>query len=222
MLTSAFITQIQQRFAHEKRARVCLWFDPGNDFDRLLPAFEKHLSELDSLPFHLLAYDKKAKHGHLWLKRQVWRGTAVNPDARFVLHLPFSEDRITSPDEAGKNHLSLLCEFQVCGVDWKVGGKRPSLSAFRPLVASPCSRDRRSRSPPETPLPFRRASARAPASPAISLIIGILRFEIYLELGSWVFPASCLPPGGRRFVVAAIFTSKPPQPINLPLLCFLL
>jgi hypothetical protein len=39
MLASAFLAQIQQRFSHEKRARVCVWFDPQDEFRRLLPVF---------------------------------------------------------------------------------------------------------------------------------------------------------------------------------------
>jgi len=32
MLNQVFISRIQQRFSHEKRARVCLWFDPSSEF----------------------------------------------------------------------------------------------------------------------------------------------------------------------------------------------
>ena len=63
MLADAFVNQIQQRFSHEKRARVCLWFDPQAEFERLLPAIEGHLAKQERPPFHLLAYDPKSKHG---------------------------------------------------------------------------------------------------------------------------------------------------------------
>ena len=58
MLAAAFISQIQQRFSHEKRARVCLWFDPSGEFDRLLPVFAAHLEEMKTPPFRLLSYDR--------------------------------------------------------------------------------------------------------------------------------------------------------------------
>ena len=70
MIVPALITQIQQRFSHEKRARVCLWFDPQGEFERLLPALEQHLGQMKKPPFHLLAYDPKKKRGQLWLRRQ--------------------------------------------------------------------------------------------------------------------------------------------------------
>lgn len=130
MLSTSFITQIQQRFSHEKRARVCLWFDPASEFARLLPVFSHHLAEMKSPPFRLLEYDRSQKHGQLWLKRQVWLALKDDPKARFVIHLPFPEERMSSPDENGKNHLELLLEFHICGVDWKVAGKRPSLFSF--------------------------------------------------------------------------------------------
>jgi hypothetical protein len=126
MLSPAFITQIQQRFSHEKRARVCLWFDPGAEFARLVPVLQQHLDGMNNPPFRLLTFDAKAKHGQLWLKRQTWEGQP----GKFVLHLPFPEERMTSPDERGKNHLELLTEFTITGVDWKVGGKRPTLFSF--------------------------------------------------------------------------------------------
>jgi hypothetical protein len=130
MIPSAFISQIQQRFSHEKRARVCLWFDPASEFSRLLPVFSQHLAEMKSPPFRLIAYDRPQKHGQLWLKRQVWLARQDNPQARLVIHLPFPEERMSSPDENGKNHLELLLEFHIGGVDWKVAGKRPSLFSF--------------------------------------------------------------------------------------------
>lgn len=130
MLTTAFITQIQQRFSHEKRARVCLWFDPASEFARLLPVFSQHLGEMKNPPFRLLTYDRSQKHGQLWLQRQVWLGRQEDPNARFVIHLPFPEERMSSPDENGKNHLELLLEYEFSGVDWKVAGRRPSLFSF--------------------------------------------------------------------------------------------
>jgi hypothetical protein len=129
MLADAFVNQIQQRFSHEKRARVCLWFDPQAEFERLLPAIEGHLAKQERPPFHLLAYDPKSKHGQLWLKRRIWEQREEG-EARFVLHLPLPEERLNGPDERGRHHLELLAEFQIAGIDWKVGGKRPTLFSF--------------------------------------------------------------------------------------------
>lgn len=130
MLAPAFLAQIQQRFSHEKRARVCVWFDPQEEFRRLLPAFQAHLAKCASPAVHLLAYDPKAKHGQLWLKHQVWLLSQADPAAKFVLYLPLPEERWNGPDERGKHHLELLTEYRITGTDWKVGGKRPSLFSF--------------------------------------------------------------------------------------------
>ena len=130
MLASAFLAQIQQRFSHEKRARVCVWFDHQEEFRRLLPAFQTHLAKSEPPAFHLLAYDPKAKHGQLWLKHQVWLLGQANPQAKFVLYLPLPEERWNGPDERGKDHLELLAEYRITGTDWKVGGKRPTLFSF--------------------------------------------------------------------------------------------
>lgn len=130
MLAPAFLAQIQQRFSHEKRARVCVWFDPQEEFRRLLPVFQAHLSKSASPAVRLLAYDPKAKHGQIWLKHQVWLLSQADPAAKFVLYLPLPEERWNGPDERGKHHLELLTEYRITGTDWKVGGKRPSLFSF--------------------------------------------------------------------------------------------
>src|SRR5437867_3490773 len=125
MLAPAFIGQIQQRFSHEKRARVCLWFDPAEEFRRLLSILQSYLGTSDPTNLHLLVYDPKAKHGQLWLKHQVWLLSRADPHAKFVVYLPLPEDRWNGPDERGKHHLELLTEYRITGTDWKVGGKRP-------------------------------------------------------------------------------------------------
>lgn len=130
MLPAAFLAQIQQRFSHEKRARVCLWFDPAAEFSRLLPVFAEHLAGAGGPSFRLVAYDRGQKRGQLWLKRQVWLALEEDPEARVVIHLPFPEERLHGPDESGKHHLELLLEYHIDGVDWKIGGKRPTLFSF--------------------------------------------------------------------------------------------
>ena len=37
MILEALVSQLEQRFQHEKRARVCLWFDERREFQRILP-----------------------------------------------------------------------------------------------------------------------------------------------------------------------------------------
>lgn len=129
MLPNTFITQIQQRFSHEKRARVCLWFDPAGEFRRLLPIIEDHLSKVEQAPFQLLSYDPKQKHGQFWMKRQAWERREEG-SGKFLFYLPLAEDRLHAPDENGRHHLELLTEFTIAGTDWKVGGKRPTLFSF--------------------------------------------------------------------------------------------
>jgi len=65
MILDALIAQCQQRFQHEKRARVCLWFDDKGEFAPLLPAFRAHLSAIQPSPFVLLEYDPDAYHGQI-------------------------------------------------------------------------------------------------------------------------------------------------------------
>ena len=40
MILEALVSQLEQRFQHEKRARVCLWFDERGEFARLLPLLD--------------------------------------------------------------------------------------------------------------------------------------------------------------------------------------
>lgn len=152
MILSALVTQIQQRFSHEKRASVCLWFDPQGEFERLLPALATHLQQMKTAPFRLLTYDPKQKHGQLWLRRQVTLATKGLPpekaqEARFLIYLPLAEERLDSPDEKGRHHLELLTEYRIAGVRWLVGGKRATLFNFL-KVAGVClpetPRDRKS------------------------------------------------------------------------------
>ena len=44
MILEALVSQIEQRFQHEKRARVCLWFDERQEFRRILPSLESHVA----------------------------------------------------------------------------------------------------------------------------------------------------------------------------------
>jgi hypothetical protein len=46
MILEALIAQFEQRFQHEKRGQVCLWFDDKGEFAPLLPAFREHLSAM--------------------------------------------------------------------------------------------------------------------------------------------------------------------------------
>jgi len=135
MIIQALVSQLNQRFQHEKRARVCLWFDEKREFQRLLPAFRAHLDAMKTSPFQMLEYDPSADHGQIWLKHRV-HAELAKTDAkqsakhRFVIYLPLSEDRLDTPDEQGEHHVELLTEYRVAGVLWRVGGKRPSLFTF--------------------------------------------------------------------------------------------
>jgi hypothetical protein len=147
MILEALVNQIAQRFQHEKRAQVCLWFDPEQEFLRLLPAVERHLEAQIPAPFRLLAYDPEQLRGQIWLKYQVHQTLAELPEAerracRFLVYLPLSEDRLDGPDERGEHHLELLTEYRHAGVIWRLGGKRPTLFRFLraadvPLPADP-------------------------------------------------------------------------------------
>lgn len=136
MILEALVSQLTQRFQHEKRARVCLWFDERGEFARLLPLLEAHVASRTKPPFVLLAYDKAQRHGQIWLKHQVHqRLQAAEPAARaslrFVVYIPLSEERLdaTSRDD-DEVCLDLLEEFRTIGVFFRIGGKRPTLFSF--------------------------------------------------------------------------------------------
>ena len=99
MILQALVDQFKQRFQHEKRAQVCLWFDEKEEFVRLLPSFRAHLESMRSPPFRVLEYDVGQRHGQIWLKYQVNRTLDALPEderqrQRFLIYLPLSEDRI--------------------------------------------------------------------------------------------------------------------------------
>jgi hypothetical protein len=135
MILDALIAEFQQRFQHEKRARVCLWFDDRGEFTPLLPALQEHLSAMPSPPFVLLEYDPGLYHGQIWLKYRVYTDlAALGPEERkrqcYVFYLPLSEDHLDTPDDDGMHHLELLTEYRLTGVLWRLGGKRPTLFSF--------------------------------------------------------------------------------------------
>jgi hypothetical protein len=139
MILESLVAQIEQRFQHEKRAQVCLWFDEKREFARLLPALRAHLEQQKEAPFTLLEYEAAALHGQIWLKYRVHRilSQAASPDERrrlrFVLYLPLSEDRLDAPADTNGDdavRLDLLAEYRTGGVLWRIGGKRPTLFSF--------------------------------------------------------------------------------------------
>ncbi|MHB0980218.1 MAG: PglZ domain-containing protein [Thermoleophilia bacterium] len=135
MILAALVDQFVQRFQHEKRAQVCLWFDERREFGRLVPALEAHLASETSPPFRLLAYDADRNRGQVWLKYEVYRALqAVEPELRsslrFVLYLPLAEDRLDRPGVDGGPPLDLLAEYRVAGITWRIDGKRPTLFTF--------------------------------------------------------------------------------------------
>jgi len=135
MLLDVLVRQFVQRFQHEKRAQVCLWFDERQEFARLLPALHEHLGRMAAAPFQLLEYDADRGHGQVWLKYQIFHAVeAATPEAqaslRFVLYVPLSEDRLDGPGPNGEPPLDLLAEYRIGGVVWRIGGKRPTLFSF--------------------------------------------------------------------------------------------
>lgn len=135
MLVEALVGQFEQRFDHEKRARVCLWFDEHREFTRLLPHLRDYVGALTSPPFALLEYDEAARHGQIWLKSRVAQALraadgAAAPRPRCVIYVPHAEDRIERPGPNGEPPLELLMEYAVAGVVWRIGGKRPTLFSF--------------------------------------------------------------------------------------------
>lgn len=134
MILDALVAHLHQRFQHEKRARVCLWFDEKRDFERLLAPLQERLATMAAPPFDVLAYDEERFHGQVWLKHHIHRRLRdAEPSAqrrlRFVLYLPLSEDLVT-PAEGEQPALDLLEEYRVAGVTWRIGGKRPTLFSF--------------------------------------------------------------------------------------------
>ena len=143
MILESLVSQFEQRFQHEKRAQVCLWFDEKLEFARLLPTLQTHLGKMKLPPFVLLEYDAGATHGQIWLKHRVYQvlSQAANAEERrhlrFVLYVPLSEDRL---DAASNNtvddsvRLDLLEEYRTGGVLWHIGGKRSTLFSFLRLA----------------------------------------------------------------------------------------
>ena len=144
MILDALVNQLAQSFRHEKRARICLWFDERREFVRLLPSLHEHLVSMTQAPFRLIEYDKDKRHGQIWLKYQIWRahdaaGSAQNEHLRFAIYVPFSEDRpkrIATDEDAP---LDLLAEYRLSGTLWRINGKRPKLFSFLRQTGIPLS-----------------------------------------------------------------------------------
>ena len=124
-----------QRFQHEKRARVCLWFDERREFYRLMPALREHLAGMTHAPWHLLEYDEGRRQGQIWVKYEIRRALeALDPterkQMRFVVYVPLSEDRLDRAGAGGEARLGLLAEYHLAGILWRVGGKLPTLFSF--------------------------------------------------------------------------------------------
>jgi hypothetical protein len=136
MILEALVSQLAQRFQHEKRARVCLWFDERGEFARLVPLLAAHVTSRTKPPFVLLAYDKAQRHGQIWLKYQMHKqleaaNAADRAALRFVVYVPLPEERLDATDRNDEEvSLGLLEEFRAVGVFFRVGGKRPTLFSF--------------------------------------------------------------------------------------------
>ena len=104
MIVEALVSQLEQRFQHEKRAQVCLWFDEKQEFARLLPALRAHLTTKKQPHLMLLEYDAPQNRGQVWLKYRVHQLLSETPyeerkQLRFVLYVPLSEDRLDVPED---------------------------------------------------------------------------------------------------------------------------
>ena len=135
MILQALVDQFKQRFRHEKRAQVCLWFDEKEEFLKLVPSFRTYLEAMQSPPFRILAYDASRHHGQIWLKYQVFRTLDALPEnkrryQRFVIYLPLAENRLEHGGPNGEPALDMLTEYRINGVTWRIGGKRPTLFSF--------------------------------------------------------------------------------------------
>lgn len=135
MILEALVDQLAQRFQHEKRAHVCLWFDEKQEMARLLQGLRAHLENQAEPPFQLLEYDAARRQGQIWIKHRISQALAVSESAerrslRFVLYLPFAESRLEGPGPDGEPALDLLAEYKFTGVTWRIGGKRPTLFSF--------------------------------------------------------------------------------------------
>jgi hypothetical protein len=113
MILEALTTQITQRFQHEKRACVCLWFDEKREFMRVLPGIRKYLERFGAQPFELLEYDAGKLRGQIWLKHRIHQQLADLAESErnkkhFLVYLPLSEDRLDAADGRGEHHLELL------------------------------------------------------------------------------------------------------------------
>ena len=135
MILPALVEQLQQRFQHEKRAQVCLWFDEKAEFLRLLPALQDHLQAMQPPPFQVLEYDAGRRQGQIWIKHRIHRTLEALPAEerrrqRFVVWLPVAEDRLEHGRPDGEPALDLLAEYRIAGVTWRVDGRRPTLFRF--------------------------------------------------------------------------------------------
>jgi hypothetical protein len=135
MILEALVSQLEQRFQHEKRTRVCLWFDERGEFARILPLLEAHVASRSKPPFVLLRYDASQRHGQIWIKHQVQQrleaaGPISQPSLRFVIYIPLPEERLDVPNRGEETRLDLLEEYRAVGIFFRIGGKRPTLFSF--------------------------------------------------------------------------------------------
>lgn len=135
MILQTLIDQFLQRFQHEKRAQVCLWFDEKQEFRRLIPEFKQYLQEKEDPPFCLLEYNPEEGRGQIEIKHRIFKERSglsqqERKNKRFVVYVPLPEERLEGPDEEGNHHLELLVEYKVAGILWRTGGKRPTLFSF--------------------------------------------------------------------------------------------
>jgi len=140
MIYAELANEFRSLFGRLPDRRIALWFDEKREFERLLPGFEEYLRGLGIPPFVLLSYDEAAGHGQLWIKHEIhWASRnlpAAERDARrYILYLPFPQERLDGPQENGGWSADLLLEYRNLGATWLVDGKKPTLFGFLRKIA---------------------------------------------------------------------------------------
>jgi hypothetical protein len=135
MIHAELANEFRGLFGRLPDRRIALWFDEKREFERLLPGFDAYLRDLTPPPFLFLRYDETASHGQLWIKHEIHWANRHLPiherDARrFIVYLPFAQERLHSPSEEGGWSADLLLEYRYSGATWLIDGKKPTLFGF--------------------------------------------------------------------------------------------
>ena len=124
MIVNWLSEYFKKMFARDPRPRVVQCFDRHADFSDFLPPIESHVAGQDPA---LLAYNRGAHHGALWLK---W-AAEVGPGAtlQVIIWLPFDSNDFLKKTSSNV-YLDCLAEYLYSALTWRIGSKRPTLLAF--------------------------------------------------------------------------------------------